>query len=36
VGLVSSQIKTFPMEYAWKTKKEIDLNLYTLSQILAG
>ena len=36
VGLVSSQIKTFPIEYAWKTKKEIDLGLYTLSQIMAG
>lgn len=36
VGLISNEIKTFPMEYAWKTKKEIDLSLYDLSQILAG
>jgi len=36
VGLVSNEIKTFPIEYAWKTKKEIDLSLYTLSQVLAG
>ena len=36
VGLVSEQIKLFPIEYAWKTKKEIDLDLYTLSQIMAG
>jgi len=36
VGLVSDEIKVFPLEYAWKTKKEIDLSLYDLSQILAG
>ena len=36
VGLISNEIKTFPMEYAWKTKKEIDLSLYDLSQIMAG
>jgi len=36
VGLVSNEIKVFPLEYAWKTKKEIDLSLYDLSQILAG
>lgn len=36
VGLVSNQIKPFPIEYAWKTKKKIDLGLYTLSQVMAG
>lgn len=36
VGLVSNEIKVFPLEYAWKTKKEIDLSLYDLSQILSS
>ncbi len=36
VGLVSDKIKLFPLEYAWKKKKEIDLSFYHLSQILAG
>ncbi len=36
VGLVSDKIKIFPLEYAWKKKKEIDLGFYHLSQILAG
>jgi len=34
VGLVSDKIKLFPLEYAWKKKKEIDLSFYHLSQIL--
>ncbi len=36
VGLVSDKIKLFPLEYAWKKKKEIDLSFYHLSQIMAG
>jgi 6-phosphofructokinase 1 len=35
VGLVSNQVKVFPIEYAWERKKEVDLGLYNLSQIMA-
>lgn len=36
VGLVSNEIKVFPLEYAWEEKKKIDLDFYYLSQILTG
>jgi len=36
VGLVANQIKVYPLCYAWERKKEINLNLYKLSQILSS
>lgn len=35
VGLISNEIEVFPLEHAWQEKKEIDLRLYQLSQIMA-
>ena len=35
VGLISNQVEVFPLEHAWQEKKEIDLSLYQLSQIMA-
>ncbi len=35
VGSVSHQIKVFPLEYAWKGKKKIDLGFYHLSKVMA-
>jgi 6-phosphofructokinase 1 len=35
VGSVSHQIKVFPLKYAWKGKKKIDLGFYHLSKVMA-
>jgi 6-phosphofructokinase 1 len=35
VGLIANQVEIFPLEHAWQEKKEIDLGLYQLSQIMA-
>lgn len=35
VGLIANQVEIFPLEHAWREKKEIDLDLYQLSQIMA-
>lgn len=35
VGLISGETEVFPLEHAWREKKEIDLRLYQLSQIMA-
>ncbi|MBE0477509.1 6-phosphofructokinase [Candidatus Aerophobetes bacterium] len=35
VGLVNGKIKVSPIEDSWKRKKEIDLELYRLNQIMA-
>ncbi|MEA3485612.1 MAG: 6-phosphofructokinase [Candidatus Aerophobetes bacterium] len=36
VGVIANQIKVSPLYYAWERKREVNLNLYKLSQILSS
>ena len=35
VGIVNDKIELTPLEYTWQKKKEVNLNLYRINEILA-